>query len=243
MLMTPCASCPLRRRPIFTPMTDDELTFMERFKVGELVVNAGAAILSQGESSPQLFTVLEGMATRSILLENGRRQVINFVFPGDFMGLQAGVMGESRHSVDAATTMRLCVFNRAALWDLFRSSPDRGYDLTWIAAVEEHFLGETIASLGQRDASQRVSWALLQIFQRLAATGLQTGDSVPFPFRQQDLADALGLSLVHTNKTLAALRGRGLLSWSQARLMIHDLNAVAEIAMVDVTRPLRRPLM
>jgi CRP/FNR family transcriptional regulator, anaerobic regulatory protein len=243
MLMTPCVSCPLRCHPIFAPMSDEELMFMGRFKVGELVVNAGAAILSQGESSPQLFTVLEGMATRSILLENGRRQVINFVFPGDFMGLQASVMGESRHSVDAATTMRLCVFNRAGLWDLFRSSPERGYDLTWIAAVEEHFLGETIASLGQRDASQRVCWAMLQIYQRLAATGLRSGGAVPFPFRQQDLADALGLSLVHTNKTLAALRARGLLSWAHGKLTIHDVDAVAEIAMVDSTRPLRRPLM
>ncbi len=243
MLMTPCASCPLRLRPIFASMSEDEVVFMERFKVGELVVNAGAAILSQGESSPQLFTVLEGMATRSILLENGRRQVINFVFPGDFMGLQAGVMGESRHSVDATTTMRLCVFNRAALWDLFRSSPERGYDLTWIAAVEEHFLGETIASLGQRDAAQRVSWAMLQIFQRLVATGLGSGDTVPFPFRQQDVADALGLSLVHTNKTLSALRARKLLNWSNGRLTVHDVETLAEIAMLDTTRPLRRPLM
>ena len=243
MPMIPCRACPLRCEPIFAPMTEEELVFMEMFKVGEMVVHAGAAILSQGESSPQMYTVLEGMATRSILLENGRRQVINFVFPGDFLGLQSGVMGESRHSADATTEMRLCVFNRAALWDLFRTSPARAYDLTWIAAVEEHFLGETIASLGQRDAFQRVAWALLQIHQRLAATGLLKAKTVPLPFRQQDLADALGLSLVHTNKTLASLRRGGLLDWTNGRLAVHDIPALAEIALVDVTKPLRRPLM
>ncbi len=243
MQMIPCAECPLRCRPIFSPMTAEELAFMTRFKVGELVVNEGTAILGQGETSPQLYTVLEGMATRSILLENGRRQVINFVFPGDFMGLQAGVMGESRHSIEAATRMRLCVFNRSALWDLFRASPERGYDMTWIAAVEEHFLGETIASLGQRDAVQRVSWALVQMFQRLSAIGARKGDSVPLPFRQQDLADALGLSLVHTNKTLASLRRRALAAWSGGQLVVSDLQKLADIAMIDVTRPLRRPLM
>ncbi len=243
MPMIPCSACPLRCQPIFMPMTDEELAFMETFKVGEMVVHAGAAILSQGESSPQMYTVLEGMATRSILLENGRRQVINFVFPGDFLGLQSGVMGESRHSADAATEMRLCVFNRAALWDLFRTSPARGYDLTWMAAVEEHFLGETIASLGQRDASQRVAWALLQIYQRLSATGLKKGGAVPLPFRQHDLADALGLSLVHTNKTLASLRRRGLLAWANGELVVNDVAALADIALVDVTKALRRPIM
>lgn len=239
----PCEKCPLRLCNYFIPMTDDELAFMQRFKAGELSVDAGSTVLMEGSNSPQLFTVLSGMGTRYKTLEDGRRQVINFLFPGDFIGLQAGIMGEMKHSVAASTSMVLCVFNRADLWNMFKSQPARAYDLTWIAAVEEHFLGETLAALGQREAGQRIAWALLRIHHRLRAVGLENKGAVPLAFRQQDLADALGLSLVHTNKTLARLRDLGLARWSHGLLHITDRVALATYA-GSAPEPLeKRPLM
>ncbi len=240
---TACKDCPLRDCGLFTPMVGTELEFTQQFKRGELQISQGTTVLLEGSASPQLFTVLKGMGTRYKTLENGRRQVINFVFPGDFIGLQAGLMGEMKHSVDAATPMTLCVFGRDDLWTLFRSHPDRAFDVTWIAAVEEHFLGETIASLGQRDARQRICWALIRIFLRLKALGFAKGRTVRLPFRQQDLAEALGLSLVHTNKTLQALKRENLASWSDGFLKIEDLAKMAEVAMIDVERPDVRPLI
>lgn len=118
MTSTACKNCPLRNRTLFTPFTDDELVFMQSFKTGELKVDPGTTILLEGSTSPQLFTVLSGMGTRYTTLENGRRQVINFLFPGDFTGLQAGLMGEMRHSVEATTDMTLCVFRRDDMWNL-----------------------------------------------------------------------------------------------------------------------------
>lgn len=238
-----CQECPLRKFDIFTPMTDEEVAFQDRFKVGELTVDRGTTILMEGSSSPQLYTVLAGQGVRYKTLENGRRQVLNFLFPGDFIGLQGGLMGEMRHSVEASTAMILCVFDRGELWHLYRAQPSRAYDLTWIAAAEEHFLGETIATLGQRDAIQRVAWALLRIYERLRAVGQDLGAGVPMPFRQQDLADALGLSLVHTNKTLARLRERELCDWSGGRLRMLNPEAMANLGMTETSRPDPRPLM
>ena len=243
MASVTCSTCPLRNHKIFVPFSKSEVSFMQSFKKGELTVDEGTTMLMEGSNSPQLFTVLDGMGTRYMTLENGRRQVINFVFPGDFIGLQAGVMGEMKHSVESTTPMRLCVFNRVELWQLFRSHPERSYDLTWMAAVEEHFLGETIASLGQRDASQRIAWALVRIYERLRAVGLEKDKSVPLPFRQQDLADALGLSLVHTNKTLKAMAAKKLCEWSRGKLTITDLKPLADLALIDPERPEVRPLM
>lgn len=239
----PCDQCPLRRCEYFLPMTDDELAFMRRFKAGELSVEAGSMILMEGSNSPQVFTVLSGMGTRFKTLEDGSRQVISFLFPGDFIGLQAGIMGEMKHSVEASTPMVLCVFNRSDLWSMFKAHPGRAYDLTWIAAVEEHFLGETVAALGQRPAGQRISWALLRIHQRLRAVGLEKAGMVPLAFRQQDLADALGLSLVHTNKTLMHLRKEGLARWSEGELEIRDRKKLAEYAGCAPEPLEKRPLM
>jgi CRP/FNR family transcriptional regulator len=239
----PCNECPLRRCEYFLPMTDEELAFMRRFKSGELSVDEGTTILMEGSNSPQVYTVLSGMGTRYKTLEDGSRQVISFLFPGDFIGLQAGIMGEMKHSVEASTTMVLCVFNRSDLWSMFKAHPARAYDLTWIAAVEEHFLGETLTTLGQRTAGQRISWALLRIHHRLRAVGLEKAGVVPLAFRQQDLADALGLSLVHTNKTLMRLRKSGLARWSDGELDIQDRKKLAAYS-GSAPEPLdKRPLM
>lgn len=243
MAHTPCRHCPLRRKPLFTPFTADELAFMEAFKEREVHLAPGQMIVAEGTASPHLFTVLVGMGTRSTLLADGRRQVINFLFPGDFIGLQAGIMGETKHSAHASTPMTLCVFSRAKLWEMYRAHPERAFDLTWIAAVEEHFLGETIATLGQRDAGERMAWALLRMYQRLVAIDLGRNGRVPLPFRQQDLADALGLSLVHTNKTLARMRTEGLADWSRKVLHIPDLARLARYAGVDLDRADRRPIL
>ncbi len=243
MEKTDCARCPLRRRRLFKDFSPDEVRFMESFKIGEELVPAGGIVLSQGESSPFLYTVLEGFGTRSILLEDGRRQVINFVFPGDLVGLQAALMGEMQHTVQAASEMRLCVFRRARLWELFSDRPDRAFDLTWIGAVEEHFLGETIATLGQRDALERMAWALARIWRRLSALGLRVNGQVPLPFRQSELADALGLSVVHTSRTLSTLRSMNMIHWSKQLLHVPDEEALLALAKLPVEIEQTRPLM
>ena len=240
---TDCAECPLRHLPVFAPFTEHTLAFMQGFKIGELSVEAGTPLLMEGSSSPQLYTALRGMGIRYKSLETGQRQVVNFVLPGDFIGLQAAVMGEMKHSVAASTQMTLCVFDRSNLWDLYKHEPKRAFDLTWLGAVEEHFLGEALASVGQRRGVDRLGWALLRLFTRLRDLGMSTGDSVPLPFRQQDLADALGLSLVHTNKSLQKLRQTKLLNWSQGVLTVPEPARLADYVNVDWELDEVRPLM
>ena len=73
--------------------------------------------------------------------------------------------------------------------------------------------------------------------------GLVHNRSMELPFRQQDLADAMGLSLVHTNKTLSKLRDRQLANWSDGQLTINDLAKLAVIAKVELESIPQRPLM
>ncbi len=242
-LTTPCALCPLRKLPLFDPFSDEDVRFTQKFKVGEIVLDPGAPLLMEGSNSPQLFTALRGLGLRFKLLESGRRQVLSFVFPGDFVGLQAGVLREMYHSVEATTRMTLCVFDRSAFWSFFRHHPERAFDLTWLAALEERFLGETVASLGQRTGLEKLAWALVRIYQRAEALDLVANRAMQFPYRQQDLADALGMSLVHTNKTLSKLRDRQLLSWRDGELMVNDIEALARVADMQLETLSTRPLI
>ena len=242
-MVTKCATCPLRKLDCFQAMTQSEVEKTSRFKSGELVVEAGTPILMEGTNAPQLYTALRGMGLRFKSLPDGKRQVINLIYPGDFIGLQAGMLGEMGHAVEATTRMTLCVFDRNDFFDFFRSSTERAFDITWLAATEEHFLGDTLTTVGQRDAFSAVAWALARIFQRGQTLGLVRDGAMPFPYKQQDIADAVGLSLVHTNKTLARLRDRQLVTWSEGKLKVHDLAELAGAANMELERLRKRPLI
>lgn len=242
-MATHCEHCPLHESSLFSDVSLEDRRVTQRFKSGELMVDPGTPVMMEGSNAPQLYTALRGMGLRYKLLPNGERQVINFIFPGDFIGLQAGVMGEMQHSVEATTAMTLCVFDRSEFFNFFKSNPSRGFDITWLAAVEEHFLGDALATVGQRSATEAIAWALLRVFQRGGALGLVSRARMPFPFRQQDLADALGLSLVHTNKTLAKLRDRQLAAWSDGVLQVNDLELLAEVARAELEPLPERPFL
>lgn len=242
-MQTRCQTCLLRQRPCFHRMSLDEVAFMDRFKIDEIDIAPGSSIHLQGETNGRLYTVLSGMGLRSIMLEDGRRQVVNFALPGDLIGLNTVLNGESHDAAEATTAMRLCVFDRHKLWGLYQNHPERAFALTWAAAQEEHFLGEALTSLGQRSAIEAMAWALAVLDRRLNDLGMSAGGSVPLPYRQRDLADALGLSLVHTNKTLAALRARGLADWQGGRLTVPDRDALETLAKSTEAGGRMRPIL
>ena len=242
-MTTKCENCPLRALPLFDDVTKDESAFLQRFKTGEFVAEPKSEILAEGASSAQLFTVLTGMGLRYKNLPTGDRQVVGFVLPGEFIGLQNGVMGEMQHTVEATTLMTLCVFNRSELWSLFKTQPNRAFDLTHLAATEEHLLGEALAAVGQLDATGKIAWLLHRFYARLTALQLARNEGVPLPYKQQDIADALGLSLVHTNKMIAKLRDAGVADWSDGRLHVFKPIELARLGHVTEPELRQRPLI
>ena len=226
---TPCQQCPLRKLPEFREFTAKELDFVSQFKRGELSVERGATVLVEGMHSAHLFTVLSGWAFRYKLLPDGRRQIMNYVMPGDLVGLQGSLVGEMDHSVEALTPVTLCVFERSKLERLFERHASLAYDLTWIAAHEERILDEHLLSLGRRTALARTAYLLSFIHHRAHSAGMNGGRRV-IPITQQHVADTLGLSLVHTNKTLRKLADRKLMRWQEKGCEILDADALQALA-------------
>ena len=226
---TPCQQCPLRKLPEFREFTAKELDFVSQFKRGELSVERGATVLVEGMHSAHLFTVLSGWAFRYKLLPDGRRQIMNYVLPGDLVGLQGSLVGEMDHSVEALTPVTLCVFERSKLERLFERHASLAYDLTWIAAHEERILDEHLLSLGRRTALERTAYLLSFIHQRARSVGFSDGRRV-IPITQQHVADTLGLSLVHTNKTLRKLADRKLMRWQEKGCEILDAETLQALA-------------
>lgn len=242
--MVKCSDCPLRKLDVFEETRGKELEFITRLKSGEMTVDPRTRILDEGVNSPHVFTVLSGWGLREKTLEDGRRQIMNFVMPGDLLGLQAAMFDEMDHSVEALTSMTLCVFQRSDLANLFHTQPGLAHTVVWHAARGERLMDANLLSIGRCTARERIVQALLIIFGKAERLGLVTRDgSVDVPITQQHIADALGLSLVHTNRTLKALIADGLVAWRAGRLRIIDSEGMQKIAPIEVIPPRRLPLI
>ncbi|KKB80248.1 hypothetical protein VW35_07510 [Devosia soli] len=239
----PCEQCPLRVLPHFRDFTVRELDFVSSFKRGELVAEMGSTILAEGSLSPHLYTVLSGWAFRFKSLPDGRRQILNYVLPGDLVGLQGSITGEMEHSVEALTPMILCVFQRDRLDELFQGYPGLAFDVTWIAAREERMLDEHILSLGRRTAMERAAYLLAFLHSRAEAVGISGTTPLQVPLSQQHVADTLGLSIVHTNKTLRKLADRKLIRWMDRSCEIIDPEGLQELADWEAPAERKRPLI
>ena len=240
---TPCEQCPLRKRPVLRAFTPEELAFVQDFKVDELRVDSGASFLRQGASSEQLYTVLNGWAFRYKMLDDGRRQILNYALPADMVGLQGALMREMEHSVEALTPLVLCVFSRKRLYELYGKFPSLAFDITWLAAREEQLIDEHLVSLGRRNALERTAYLLLHLFARAEEAGLVKNGAIQFPFTQQHLADTLGMSLVHTNKTLRRLAATKAVRWKDRVFEMVNRKALAGIAGDDVVPRRERPFI
>jgi CRP-like cAMP-binding protein len=237
--LTPCEQCPLRERACLREFTPEELAYVRQFKIDELRVDAGASFLREGVRSEHLYTVLSGWAFRYKMLNDGRRQILNYALPADMVGLQGALMREMEHSVEALTPLVLCVFPRSKLYELYSRFPSLAFDITWMAAREEQLIDEYLVSVGRRSAIERIAYLLLHLFVRAEESGLTKDGSVQFPFTQQHLADTLGMSLVHTNKTLRRLLALHAVRWRGRQFEVLDRTALVKIAGDDVT--VRRP--
>jgi CRP-like cAMP-binding protein len=238
-----CDVCPMRRRPTYRAFSAEELTFVKAFKSGELAIQAGATLYEEGTDSPHLYSVLEGWAFRHKTLEDGRRQILNFALPGDLLGLQATLMSSLEHSVEALSDLRLCVFEREKVWDLYATQPTLAFDVTWLASREERLLDEHLLSVGQRSARERMANLLLLLFDRAKVAGETSRNRAKLPLTQHHLSDALGLSLAHTNKTLRKLIKDGYLTWRSGELELTDIEALMKIADYRTLDPSPRPLI
>lgn len=238
-----CHACPLRRKPAFEPKDQADIDFIAGLKVDHRRLPAGAEIVFPGQADAELFTLYSGWAFRYKVLPDGRRQILNFLLPGDLIGLQASLLSVAQHGVDALTDVEVCVFPRRRIWDLFVSMPQLAYELAWLGSREESLTDENLLSVGQRSATERIASLIISLYRRAERLDLVTDRSFAFPLTQQQLADALGLSLVHTSKTWAKLRRAGLFSFAGGRLTLENPRLTERIAAYYERDLVRRPII
>ncbi|HEY3640217.1 MAG TPA: Crp/Fnr family transcriptional regulator [Xanthobacteraceae bacterium] len=238
-----CFECALRACGLFKPVSQNELAVINDIKRDHLAFPAGTEIIRAGEESLELYTLYSGWAFRFKNLPDGRRQILNFLLPGDLLGLQAAMFDAAQHGIEALTDVELCLLPRQKIWHLFGQMPELAFDVTWLGARGESHVDENLLSAGRRTAAERIAALIVVLYKRADALALVADHTFAFPLTQQHIADALGLSLVHTNKTLARLRRLGMYTQTNGSLTLSNPRVLERVAQHFDQELARRPLI
>ncbi len=233
-----CHVCALRCQPAFRPHSARELRFIGGMKKQHLAFAAGEPLIAEGQNSRVLYTLYEGWALRFRMLANGTRQVLDFLLPGDLIGLPATFPGGSRASIVALTPITVCVLDGAVIANLVRGHPEYADALLRDQALERERADTRLTLLGRTGASERIGYLLLELRDRLRMRGLFPGRSVMLPVQRSDLADSVGLSRVHVTRAMRELRERNLADLSDRVLTIPNAQNLARHSGYPLGKPL-----
>ncbi len=221
----------------FIDLSEDDRVLMREFVSQKLAVGEGQHLLSEGEENQTVFFLQDGWAIRYKLLPDGRRQVISFLLPGDIFGFKESLFDLSNDSVQALTDVVVHPVPATQIAGLTDGNPNLALALAWARGREHSILTEHVVRLGRRTAYERVAHLLMELLHRLQLVDLASARAYPLPLTQELLADTLGLSIVHVNRTMRKLRKDGLISIDTDKRMIRieDLQGLADAGHYDET--------
>lgn len=187
-----------------------------------------AYLTREGEPTSVCTLLLHGFAFRQRILSDGARQIISFHLPGEFLDIQNCLLEVADHNVQALTRCLVAMVHKDPLLELMNSRTSVRRAIWLDSLLEASVFREWVVNVGRRNAKQRIAHLLCELASRLKAAGLGEGPMFDFPLTQEQIADAIGLTAVHTNRTLQALRKAGLISLTSSKLTILDWDALAE---------------
>ena len=166
--------------------------------------------------------LLDGLMCRYKDLANGERQIMELHVPGDFVDLHSFILKKLDHNVMALVPSRIAVVPHERLADVTREQPHLGRALWFSTLIDAAVHREAMVSLGRRTALSRTAHLLCEMHVRLEMVGMTEGPSYRLPLTQADLAECLGLTSVHVNRTLKDLRESGLATFQSGMVTIDD---------------------
>ncbi len=207
----------------------------ERTRLVDLVAHvrpeaSRTELAGEGEEMDAAFVVLEGVACRYRTHVDGRRQVLAYLLPGDLCDLDLGLIGRLDYAVTTLTACLVAHIPRDALIDLHDHYPGLIRALRLAKLAQEVRYRDWVMKFGCGSATERVAHLFCEVLERLAAVGLATEDGCDLPITQIDLADTVGLSPVHLNRTLQVLRGDGLIEFKGGKLRVPDVSRLRLLA-------------
>lgn len=231
----------LRRLMGLATLSDVEQTLILSLSAHSERHRAGDELLVEGDFARRPRFVVSGWASSQRILSDGRRQVFGFALPGDGVGVYPRMAPPAPFAVIATTTME--TVDAEPFLEALRLGDSPGLLKAFSAAarLEDQMLLDHIVRLGRQTAYERVAHFLLELHDRLATVELAEQQRFPLPLTQEILADTLGLSIVHINRTLQQMRRDHLIEWRSGVATILRRDLLASMSDYRLNSPLLRP--
>ncbi|QJB70288.1 Crp/Fnr family transcriptional regulator [Parasphingorhabdus halotolerans] len=223
----------LRRISFYADLDDNDKDVIIQLKGHEKRFERNSDLIDAGQELDSILIVKDGWAIRYKTLEDGRRQVLNVLLPGDMFDLQVLVAAEADHSVSTITTLDALSVKPSVFRGLLTESGRLTLAFWWMQVQEEAFLREQIVRNGQQTARERIGHFLLELHRRLQIADEGTRDGFRMPLTQTVIADALGLTPIHTNRVLRQLERDELIEREKGWVVFKDAGRLAEICQFD----------
>jgi CRP-like cAMP-binding protein len=225
----------VRKLETIVDLSAEEREAVLGLPVAVRILNADQDIVRDHERPTQCCLILTGFACRYKTLPGGKRQIMSFHIPGDLPDLQSLHLEVMDHGLGTLTESRVAFITHGTMRAFIRAHPRIG-DVFWRdTLIDAAVFREWVTNVGRREAYQRVAHLFCELFVRLEAVGLNNGESYAMPITQAELADATGLSTVHVNRTMQALRANGLITTKNGRVVIEDWEGLQEAGEFDAT--------
>jgi len=196
-------------------------------------VRGNETLIRAGEELRSSTLLLDGLMCRYKDNPHGSRQISELHVPGDFADLHSFTLKRLDHNVMTLTPCHIGLVPHEQLKAISEQHPHLTRILWLSTNIDAAIHREWVYSLGQRSALGRMAHLFCELHARLEIVGLTDGTSYPLDVTQDELAECLGVSSVHVNRTLQELRRRGLLEFRGRRVTIHDWDELARVADFD----------
>lgn len=221
---------PFHRLAEFVSLTSQDMDVVAGWLTAHRKIPRARPLRREGDTVTGVYFLLEGWACSSLMLRNGRRQIVKVHLPGDMLGLPSLVLPTAGETLEAVTDIKVSLLPAAAIGRLFTHSPRLAAGLFLNTQKERVALMQKLSWVGAGNAMERMSALLLDLFLRLDAARLVDEGRFDFPLTQPQLGELLGLTAVHVNRILKRLDQTGFIVRGRGWLRIVDFEGLQSLA-------------
>lgn len=215
---------------VFCSLDKVEQALVKAASIRTVSLGPNRPLATEGEIGVELFRIEHGWAYRFRDCSKGCRQILDFILPGEIVGLEAALLGRMEGSVRSLTPLQVKALDPRLIGQAFSTAPQLGLRFARYIAAEKSRIEQLVTILGSGDAIERIASLMISLYCRQARHNKIDPLNCPFPLRRRHMAYALGLTGVHIHRTLNRLREDGLAMIENQRLVIRDLPRLAAIA-------------
>lgn len=231
--VSPCAACPRNSTgfcgailgSVKTAGSNETSDWQYHF-----VMPASKQVLASQEASPDVYVLCHGWAFRFLQLADGRRQILHFLLPGDLFSTSSIFQDRVHFSVKALTPIQVSAMKRvevqSRIMTNFRTAAPA---IARVCASQIETSEKMIAALGLCSGEERIAYLFLQLMRRIAEQTVIRENRYPLPLRQQQIAEAVGLTAVHVSRILGTFRERGIVDLSNGVLEVLNMRELQRL--------------